>query len=333
MLAIITIHCSGTITTIGFNSKLGIALVTPFKFATIGFFLISGFLLGERVDRRNPVEYFMRRFRRVFVPWLFWYGMMCTTVVAIQELTGGNYVNRGIIWTACSLARAILINSSFWFVPNLLLGIATLLICRRYLYSLKLGIALLAVNLVYVVNIYTLWFRSGHGEALFGFVFYLWLGSYAAQNFERISHSLARIPTATLVATSLIAGIAAYWESNLLSTFGRSDPLNTLRLSNQVFSISMVLLIFKFDGSTWPRFIDVRRHTFGLYLSHSIVLLFLMSFLQRWTVPVSGSIYVRAGEVNSAVDRNFGGDVCLLPDGNHVAGKPAHPAMDGRARV
>src|ERR1700722_7360052 len=51
------------------NSGLDIALVTPFKFATIGFFLISGFLLGERVDRRNPVEYFLRRFRRVFVPW------------------------------------------------------------------------------------------------------------------------------------------------------------------------------------------------------------------------------------------------------------------------
>ena len=285
MLSIIAVHSGNAFGLVHFNSKLGIALVMPFKFATIGFFLISGFLLGERVDRRDPVEYFMRRFKRVFWPWLFWFGMMCAVLV-IREFVfrpGANaWENLHIGYVT---SKAILIGTAFWFVPNLLLCIAILLAFRRYLYSLMLGLVLLLANLVYVVNIYAHWFPTLHSQALFGFVFYLWLGSYAAQNFERISDVLSRIPTTALVATSLISGVAAYFESSLLFSLHNPDPINTLRFTNQVFSISMVLMIFKFRRATWPGFLDVRRDTFGLYLSHSIVLLLLMRLLRnssRW---------------------------------------------------
>jgi membrane-bound acyltransferase YfiQ involved in biofilm formation len=193
-------------------------------------------------------------------------------------------------------SRATLLDTSFWFVPNLLLSIAILLICRRYLYSLKLGFVLFLVNLVYVVNIYTSWFSTRHTQALLGFVFYLWLGSYAAHNFERVSSFLARIPTAALVAASAIAGVAAYGESHLLFVLHSFDPLNTLRLSNQVFSISVVLMIFKFRHATWPGFIDVRRQTFGLYLSHGIVLLLLMRVLRHFPRWAPDSISVSAIE-------------------------------------
>jgi hypothetical protein len=67
-------------------------------------------------------------------------------------------------------------------------------------------------------------------------------------------------------------------------------------LSNQVFSILAVLLIFKFRRATWPRFVDVRRHTFGLYLSHSFVVLFIIRLLNRFPQLLSGSIYARGVE-------------------------------------
>jgi membrane-bound acyltransferase YfiQ involved in biofilm formation len=273
-------------------------LVTPFKFATIGFFLISGFLLGERVDRRNPLEYFMRRVRRVFYPWLLWCGIMVASLV-IYKLAGagpGHLNPAETLRIAWSSGRFVLFATSFWFVPNLLLSIAILLIFRRHLYSLKLGLFLLAVNLVYAVNIYTMWFQTMHTRAFFGFVFYLWLGSYAAHNFDKISSFLNRIPVAVLVATSLIMAAAAYGEAHLLSTLHNPYPLNTLRLSNQIFSISMVLLLFKLKRATWPGFTDVRRHTFGLYLTHVVAWLFLAHLLRlcpRWT---PGSVYAADAE-------------------------------------
>jgi membrane-bound acyltransferase YfiQ involved in biofilm formation len=256
------------------NSKLDIALVTPFKFATIGFFLISGFLLGERVDRSNPSEYFMRRVRRVFVPWSVWFGVFCAALVTYQFVAHGREFSNStqMLLTAFSVSRSALYETSFWFVPNLLVCMAILLMCRRYIYTLKLGVVLLAANLVYVVNIYAQRFPSGHSHALFGFVFYLWLGSYAAHNFARVSNTLSRIPTAVFVVTSIIAGVAAYFESHLLAVLHHADAFNTLRLSNQIFSISVVLMIFKFSRATWPRFIDVRRQTFGVYLAHGLVL-------------------------------------------------------------
>jgi membrane-bound acyltransferase YfiQ involved in biofilm formation len=256
------------------NSNLDTALVTPFKFATIAFFLISGFLMGERVDRRNPVEYFMRRFRKVFVPWLLWFGVFATALVIYQLAAHRSEFSSStqILWTAFSTSRNALYQSSFWFVPNLLVCMAILLMCRRYIYTLKLGAVLLTANLVYVANIYGQWFPSDHSRAIFGFVFYLWLGSYVAQNFDKISKVLALIPAKVFVATSIVTGVAAYFESHLLAVLNCADPLNSLRLTNQVFSISMVLMIFKFSRATWPTFIDVRRHTFGIYLAHCVIL-------------------------------------------------------------
>jgi membrane-bound acyltransferase YfiQ involved in biofilm formation len=284
MLAIIAVHCTNAyLIFTSASPQVYVAITTIFKFGTIGFFLISGFLLGERVDRRNPFEYFGRRLKRVFLPWLFWLGMLSTAYL-IREFTkyGVAHAAAGqIVRAAYETTWNTMLGSAFWFVPNLLFSIAILLACRRYLYTLKLGALLLAANLVYVANIYTLWFPPQHNSALFGFVFYLWLGSYAAHHFDRLSALLARISAATLVAMSVATCLLAYGESELLVALHNPEPLNTLRASNQIFSICMVLLFFKFTRAAWPRFIDVRRHTFGLYLSHTIVLELCMHFIKN----------------------------------------------------
>jgi membrane-bound acyltransferase YfiQ involved in biofilm formation len=296
MASIVVVHsANGVLGLAQMHRNLAIAVVIPFKFATVGFFLISGFLLGERIDRCKPVEYFMRRFRRVFLPWSLWFALMSALLV-VRGFTrqGAGYSSLGkILAMVFTTSRSVLYDTSYWFVPNLLICIAILLIFRGFLHSPKFGMVLLAVNLAYVANIYAHWFPAGHTKALFAFVFYLWLGSYASQNFERINNFLARIPAAVFAATTLIAGIAAYHESYLLALLNNPDVLNTLRLSNQIFSVSVVLLIFKFSRATWPAFVDVRRDTFGLYLSHSILLLFLVRWLKNSRQWMSDSIYVR----------------------------------------
>src|SRR5947209_2249667 len=142
MLAIVLLHCVSAFGIVNPQSHLILALVTPLKFGTIGFFLISGFLLGERVDRRNPVEYFMRRFNRLFVPWALWF-----VIASALLMAGGAADHHGGVLSNPSayfqLARhsgwTMLINSSLWFVPYLLFCISMRLFFRRDLYRQLLG--------------------------------------------------------------------------------------------------------------------------------------------------------------------------------------------------
>jgi peptidoglycan/LPS O-acetylase OafA/YrhL len=45
--------------------------------------------------------------------------------------------------------------------------------------------------------------------------------------------------------------------------------------------VAVVLLLLKLKRPTWPAFVSVRRHTFGLYLSHTLVLSFVTGFVRR----------------------------------------------------
>jgi hypothetical protein len=295
MVSIIAVHCAGEFEFAKASpTHLGIAVISALKFGTIDFFLVSGFLLGERVDRRNPVEYFMRRLSKVFLPWLFWLGILCA-LLSVHRLIDHGFRHADpvqILRLARALAWSCLVESPFWFVPNLLLSIAILLASRRYLYTLKLGAILFAANLVYVANIYALWFQPRHTQALFAFVFYLWLGSYAANNFARINQVLARIPILLFVTLAICTGVASYCESNLLAAHNHPTPFNTLRLSNQAFSICVALVFFKLRRATWPRIIDVRRDTFGLYLTHAIALLILMRIVKFFHRSMVGPVYI-----------------------------------------
>jgi hypothetical protein len=49
-----------------------------------------------------------------------------------------------------------------------------------------------------------------------------------------------------------------------------------LRMSNQILSVLVVLLLLKVKRRSWPAFVDVRREMFGVYLVHSVVLFALL---------------------------------------------------------
>lgn len=164
----------------------------------------------------------------------------------------------------------VMVHSPFWFVPNLLLGICLLLVFRGYLYDLRLGAVLLAINLFYTVNIYGQWAPSEHSEALLGFVFYLWLGSYAAHRFTELRVWLEGVRLGWLMGAMILVACCCYGESRWIYHLQRTDPENTLRLSNQVLSVLGVLLLMKAKGTALPRFLNPRRDTFGLYLSHML---------------------------------------------------------------
>ncbi|MGH9641619.1 MAG: acyltransferase family protein, partial [Terriglobales bacterium] len=87
------------------------------KFATIAFFLVAGYLIGERLDRQNRQSYLRRRISRLGCPWLAWFSIYCGT------LAFGHWLCHRPLAHSPTFAETILrplFGSAFWFVPNLL---------------------------------------------------------------------------------------------------------------------------------------------------------------------------------------------------------------------
>jgi surface polysaccharide O-acyltransferase-like enzyme len=279
MLAVVAVHCLSVFGMLGDPmDRVRLLLDTPVKFGTIVFFLISGFLLGDKLQTCRAGEYLRRRVKRLFLPWMFWY-VMLVGYFMVQAHHDAHSVVRLDVSELRIGSQALfdgLFLSPLWFVPNLLLGICVLLLFRRYLYSVGLGLGLFALTALYAVNIYFEWIPSSHPEALLGFVFYLWLGSYVSHRRKDFEGWLKTVPMGLLIALAVMGGALAWWECNLLLARHGKDPVNTLRMSNQVFSVLMALVLAKIPRRSWPSFVHVRHEMFGVYLSHTIVLLLLL---------------------------------------------------------
>jgi acyltransferase len=282
MVAVVFIHCS--------EASVSAALELPFqtevltqvaKFGTIGFFLISGFLLGERIDSKNQFPYLVRRVRRLLVPWLAWFGFYCCFLLA------GHSIHHRVLPTLAEtlhVLRAMFVGSAYWFVPNMIVALVILLGFSRLIQDWRFGTCLLAAALFYGINIYFHWAPSLHTSAVVGFVGYLWLGAWCGQNWTRVGEFIFNLPLKLVVFAALGALAMALGEASVLRSRQYPDPLNTLRISNQLFSILMVLILVRFPLGTWPRFINPREHTFGIYLTHSPILL-VFSSLRVYFIP------------------------------------------------
>jgi hypothetical protein len=287
MLAVVALHSTQWIGAEPSEGSLPFAVACLFKYGTIGFFLISGFLLGDRMKTSAALPYLSRRLRALLVPWAFWFGLYILYLIA-SDL--GHH--RLAALTVLSLFQALrtdaglaAFSTSFWFVPNLALGMCILMAFRRYLYSVRFGAVLFLVNFLYVADIYGEWFPPQHTVALFAFVSYLWLGSYAARNLSRVSAFMENMPMVLIAALVGLSYVASIAEFKILMARHSIDPSNTLRLSNQVFSILVVLLLFKLKSASWPGFIHVREQTFSIYLLHNFFLRMGSLPLNHWFIP------------------------------------------------
>jgi peptidoglycan/LPS O-acetylase OafA/YrhL len=265
-----------------------------FKFGTIGFFLISGFLMGNRLQTSRPLDYLRRRVSSIVTPWLFWLMLFAGYSVIADLAHHRIHISSasGALTTSLREIENCVRRTSYWFVPNLFVGMSCLLLFRKHLKDLRFGAVLLAVNLFYVVNIYARWLPSSHTDATFGFVIYLWLGAWSALHMEEIKRGLTRVPLSVHLTLIALAGAAACAEINILQRIGVGDPINTLRLTNQIFSVLVVLLMMRSRVPTWPRFIDVPSQTYGLYLLHPLALIGMNEAIHRFCPNPSSTAVV-----------------------------------------
>ncbi len=288
MFAVVALHSSQILGfVVHLRPTLVMMLTTPIKFGTIAFFLMSGFLAGRGVETAHPWIYLRRRIERIVPPWCFWIAALTLALLARDLL------HHRLVPQSHALFGALerdfyfsFFDTAFWFVPNLLVCLGILLLFRKMHGNPWFGAALFCLSLFYAANIYWTWIPSRHTEALFGFVFYLWLGSYASREHAAFDRGMAKVSLGWFFLLALLTAFLAYGEALLLRHRGAEDPMNSLRLSNQVFSVAAVLLIYKFRRATWPRFVHVRDDTFGVYLAHPLVLLLLWPALNTHPLRV-----------------------------------------------
>jgi peptidoglycan/LPS O-acetylase OafA/YrhL len=284
MLAIVFLHCAAKFTKYETVSTPVMSLmVTPFKFGTIGFFLISGFLVGDRLPASDRISYLGRRAKRLIPAWLVWFGLdlFYTThkdlaAIPVTGLSSGVFFS-----TVYAAAGRCLTETALWFIPNFMVALTCIVMLRRWLNDLRLGAVLLAVNLFYGVNVYTRWLPSRHTEALFAFVFYLWLGAWCSLRKDRILNWATTRSAWSLSLWACAAAGIGLIEAVILNAHNSPDAFNSLRFGNQIYSVLIIILLLRIRRRSWPAFVNVVETTYGVYLTHGAVMTVLFAIAMK----------------------------------------------------
>lgn len=282
---------------------LQIATMQFFKFATIAFFLIGGFLINYKFTEYTPAQYIQRRFTNTIKPWLFWIMILVIAnlirewVVFKKGMGSGEFLEYPVAYFVEQF-RYILFESSFWFILNFLICISLLLIFKRFLYKPWFGLILFSISLIYSVNLYAEWFVTRHSIALFGFVFYLWLGVNLNRYYDRVMLWVKHVSWPVMLMGNTVFFILACAEVYVLTELGSHDEYNTLRITNIFYSFSMFALMLKMgDIKSLDQALTPRKSTFGIYLIHQLLIIRLLPeiFKIKVFIAASSSVYMAIG--------------------------------------
>ncbi len=256
------------------------------KFGTIIFFLLAGFLIGDKINTYQPFEYLKRRFDNTCKPWLFWVFIYLVleyinSVVVYFRFGSADAFKQPLLYFSNEI-NYIAFETSFWFIINFIICIAVLMVFRKYLYSFKFGLILALFSLFYAVNIYFNWIPSRHTMAFLGFVFYLWLGVQMHKYYNGFLKWINEKSFILLAALVVFTFCLAYAESLYLMNFvPKVDPYNTLRFTNILYSLAAFLFFFKIGNISWVNKLNPRNTTFGIYLIHYIVIAQVLPLIFR----------------------------------------------------
>jgi len=271
-------------------SYLQVILVQMMKFGTIGFFLISGYLVGEGLTRGNPTSYFYRRLRSILLPWCVW--SLVWFVIAYwgwRAAGDPNLQGAALHELVRQYLTFVSVRSIYWFVPNFFVCLALVLWMYKRVPDHVQGPLFLAFSLFYGLNIYLKLVPVRHTSALLGYVFYQWLGLLTYKHRHTWSAWLERISWVHLAIFAAAAASTSLCEMHLLRKL-EFDEFNTLRISNQIFSLAMTLLIAKSRRTLFPRWLNVRSETFGIYLIHPILVQTFQTVFPRIPIAVRSEV-------------------------------------------
>jgi hypothetical protein len=251
-----------------------------FKFATICYFMIAGFLLADKVTGANPFHYYKRRFDVLVKPYLLSFAIFIILLLIRDYALTNEKFKWYYILTSMKFS---LLYTAYWYVPNYLLSLLIIVGFAKYIQSPYFGALLFVLTLYYTwFDVYSSHHTASHTTALLGFVFYMWLGVYIKKNnlVQKIKNLNLLSVGVVLILIFLLSNCESYY---LFHYTQNRDSLNTLRISNQLYSIVAFVFLVRYCDKP-PNFgiFNPRNETYGIYLYHSFFTFFVLPSVENW---------------------------------------------------
>ncbi|AZI25270.1 acyltransferase [Pedobacter sp. G11] len=263
------------------------------KFGTAAFFILAGFLLGSKFVDYTPGQYLKRRLSNTLIPWLIWSLIFVGAMFLKYYIESDKTLSFNGWYVLGDVFKTVYLYTNYWFIINFLICIAVLLVFKRYLYSIWLGMAFILISLIYSINIYQQWFIQQHTTAIFGFVFFLWLGAQLNHRWIQVQALIDKIPYWLLILSIGISFYLSIAEIVELFKLKSIDPFNTLRVSNIFYSLLVVLLLLKIKNFGFTKYFKPRETTFGIYLIHYIIVYNLLAeILRPFHIPITQTLSI-----------------------------------------
>ncbi|MBD0350146.1 MAG: acyltransferase [Bacteroidota bacterium] len=244
---------------------LFILSVQILKFSSICFFIISGFLLSNKLSVEDGFQFYKRRFHSLWRP----YAVAFVITFCFYLL---RWLVKFHLFQPFELANRLAFHTSFWFVPNLLFALLitiVLLKTTNFFYTGLLTAVLLLISTINTVYLN----HEEHTVALFAYAFYLWLGMfiYKKNIIDRVRSMSISVILAALICSFLLAVAESYYFT--LHHAAAPITFNTLCFSNQLYSIIAFLFLIRISEYI-PAFtlVNPRKETYGIYLYHMIII-------------------------------------------------------------
>lgn len=284
MMSIVFEHCFIPRNFLPYSAEFwtyaGIVQLT--KFGTVIFFLLAGFLIGDKFTDYTPGQYLKRRISSTFGPWVFWSFVYIAGMIITLHITEGIYHDgRFSMPHILEGIKITYLYTNYWFIVNFLVSISLLLIFKRYLYSNVFGAILLSFTLFYCVNIYFEWIDPSHTVAILGFIFFLWLGAQMRKHWDAIAIRIKTISYIWLILAIAATFALSCYEIIALIKIHSIDPYNSLRFSNVLFSLAVFLLLLKIKRFPALDYLKPRKTTYGIYLIHYIIFMYVLNEIIR----------------------------------------------------
>lgn len=252
------------------------------RFGIVTFFMLSGFLLGDKFTTYTSRQYLTRRLKNTFGPWLFWSGVYVVGFIINLRVKERLYHDGSFsLIHILEGVKTVYLYTNYWFVLNFMISISILLIFKRYLYTWTMGGILLACTLFYSINVHAQWVSTSHTTALLGFIFFLWLGVQLRKYWTQIDGFIKGVHLGWFILLVVLGYAFAYFEMYSLTLKKDSEPYNTLRLTNMLYSLTVFAFLLKVRSIKILNYLKPRDTTYGIYLIHYIILAFAVPEILR----------------------------------------------------
>lgn len=276
------------------------------KIGTIIFFLISGFLLGPKIQSFTVAGFFKSRLKSTIIPWLIF--VLLFGLINITESNGlFNAISErnftGVFSIVFAAFKNIIFYVAYWFIVVFFISVTVLILFKKYINTTWIGVSLGLITLFYCINLHYGFISAHHTKAFLGYAFFVWAGIQISRNYEKFSLLLKKTSWWFLITMIILTFVIACYEGMALTKIHCVDPYASIRFSNVLNTLFIFIALFKMGHVVLINKLNPRRNVYGIYLLHNVLLLIQGNILKLHGNLMPNNIisFLNMGLLNFAV--------------------------------